>query len=91
MIVYMNGRNATSETVEVAVSDLRAKLSDYLEIAGRGGTVVVTSRGKPVARLVAPEASKRVPWGELRGKIWMSPDFDEPDEGLFDIMENGPI
>jgi hypothetical protein len=24
-------------------------------------------------------------------QIWMSPDFDEPDRGLVDLMENGPI
>lgn len=29
--------------------------------------------------------------GLLREKIWMAPDFDEPDEELIDLMENGPI
>lgn len=29
--------------------------------------------------------------GSLRDKIWMAPDYDEPDKELVDLMENGPI
>jgi prevent-host-death family protein len=38
--------------MEVAVSTLRAELSDWLERVRGGEEVVVTERGKPVARLV---------------------------------------
>jgi hypothetical protein len=47
---------------------------------------------KPVARLVPVQRAlpDRVPGG-WKGKIWMAPDFDEPDEELINLMENGPI
>ena len=44
------------------------------------------SQPKPSRKRV----EKRTPGG-LEGKIWMSPDFDEPDEGLMDLIENSKI
>jgi prevent-host-death family protein len=38
--------------VNVAVSDLRAHLSEWLERARQGEEVIVTDRGLPVARLL---------------------------------------
>jgi hypothetical protein len=36
-----------------------------------------------VAKIIAyaPERKRRIP-GDLEGKIWMSEDFDEPDEEI---------
>jgi prevent-host-death family protein len=36
----------------VSVAKLKAELSRYLDIARAGGEVIVTDRGKPVARIV---------------------------------------
>lgn len=41
----------------VGVADLKAKLSEYLRIARKGGEVVVMDREQPVARIVAYETS----------------------------------
>jgi prevent-host-death family protein len=41
-----------NSAMDVAVSDLRANLSSWLERARAGEDVVVTERGVPVARLV---------------------------------------
>jgi len=38
--------------MDVAVSDLRAHLSEWLERAREGSEVVITDRGMPVARLL---------------------------------------
>jgi len=38
--------------MEVAITDLRAHLSEWLERARAGGEVIVTDRGVPVARLL---------------------------------------
>jgi prevent-host-death family protein len=38
--------------MDVAVSELRANLSDYLDRVEAGEEIVVTDRGKPVARMV---------------------------------------
>ena len=43
--------------MDVAVSDLRAHLSEWLERARDGEEVVVTERGVPVARLLGIGAS----------------------------------
>ena len=32
-------------------------------------------------------AGSRMPGG-MEGKIWMSPDFDDPDEELIELIEN---
>ena len=43
--------------MEVAVTELRAHLSEWLSLVREGGEVVVTERGVPVARLSAVGSS----------------------------------
>jgi prevent-host-death family protein len=43
-----------------AVSQLKARLSEYLNQVKAGGEILITDRGKPVARLV-PIARSQVP------------------------------
>ena len=38
--------------MDVGVRELNAKLSEYLAVAAAGEDIVVTDRGRPVARLV---------------------------------------
>lgn len=40
----------------VGVAEAKAKLSELLELVGRGQRIVVAKRGKPVAVLAPPEA-----------------------------------
>jgi prevent-host-death family protein len=44
--------------MEASVRELKTRLSHYLKLAGRGEPVTVTSRGRPIARLVPPAAQK---------------------------------
>lgn len=46
-----------SSHMDVAVTELRAHLSDWLERARAGGEVVITDRGIPVARLVGLDST----------------------------------
>lgn len=46
-----------TSVMDVAISDLRANLSEWLKRAREGNEVVVTERGVPVARLVGIQAS----------------------------------
>jgi prevent-host-death family protein len=39
----------------VGSRELKNRLGRYLGLVGRGETIIVTDRGKPVARLVPPE------------------------------------
>jgi prevent-host-death family protein len=43
--------------MDVAVSELRAHLSDYLDRAREGAEVVITDRGMPIARLLGVTAT----------------------------------
>ena len=44
-------------SVDVAISELRAHLSDYLDRASEGDEIVVTDRGVPIARLTGLTAT----------------------------------
>ena len=46
-----------TQPIEVGVRDLKNNLSRYLERVGDGEEILVTDRGKPVARVVRVDAS----------------------------------
>ncbi len=63
----------------VDVDEAKAKLSELLDEALAGGEVVIARRGKPVVRQVrVAEPRPRAIAGRLKGRVWMSPDFDAP-------------
>ena len=43
----------------VGIYDAKAKLSQLIEAVAAGSEVVITKRGKPVARLVPPETPRK--------------------------------
>lgn len=62
-------------TVEVGIRQLKLQLSRYLDSVGKGETITVTDRGKPVARIVpirstelSPELKRLVEAGLLIDK-----------------------
>lgn len=63
----------------VNVDEAKTQLADLLAIASKGGEIIITQNGKPLARLVpiAQPSKKRIA-GLNRGSIWTSKDFDEP-------------
>jgi len=70
-----------SETV--TVTEAKTQLSRLIERVSDGEEIVIRRGSRPVAKLVgydAPPVPRRM--GGLRGRIWMSDDFDEPDEEL---------
>ena len=69
--------------------DAKTQLSSLVEMAAAGEEIVIAKNGKPMARLVAfKSAIKRKP-GRLKGKIWMSKDFDAPMPDLIAAFEAG--
>jgi len=50
-----------------SVADLKARLSEFIAAAKRGEDVIITDRGKPVARLTAlpDQAGIEAHWAEL--------------------------
>jgi prevent-host-death family protein len=77
---------------QVNIYEAKSQLSRLVEEVEAGDEIIIARAGRPVARLVPLQRSShdRTP-GSLRGKIWMAPDFDEPDDQLIDLMENGPV
>lgn len=77
---------------QVNVYEAKTQLSKLLEQVEGGDEIVIARHGRPVARLV-PLQRTGAPreLGTLRGRIWIAPDFDEPDPELEDLFYNGPI
>lgn len=63
---------------QVNVYEAKTHLSQLLEEVEAGDEVVIARNGRPVARLVPLQRTrrKRVP-GSLKGKVWIADDFDD--------------
>lgn len=58
--------------------EAKTQLSALVDAAAAGDEIIISKNGRPMARLVAfKSVAKRKP-GRLKGKIWMSDDFDAP-------------
>lgn len=64
--------------MEVNIYAAKTHLSRLINQVSAGGEVVITRHGRPVARLVAAEDKPKRKLGTLKGKVWMSEDFDAP-------------
>ncbi len=63
----------------VKVHEAKTNFSKLLKAVEEGDEVIVHRGDEPVARLVRYEDDERRPrFGSLKGKIWMSDDFDDP-------------
>jgi prevent-host-death family protein len=72
---------------EVKVTELRQNLPEYLAKVARGQRVRVTSRGRVIAELTPPSASRRdveAARARLRGTVLK---YDKPTEPMIDPGE----
>jgi prevent-host-death family protein len=66
--------------MNIPIAEAKAKFSELVKRAEAGEEVLVTRHGKVVARLLPPEYTeedKPSLIGALKGKVWISDDFDE--------------
>jgi antitoxin (DNA-binding transcriptional repressor) of toxin-antitoxin stability system len=64
----------------VNTHEAKTNLSKLIAAARKGEEIVICQAGKPVARLTAFQAERRVPQlGMWRDKIKLSPDWDSPE------------
>ena len=68
-----------SEPHTVNLYEAKTRLSELVDRAAEGETIVIAKAGTPMARLVPlpPEPPKRAPGG-WKGQIWIADDFDDP-------------
>ncbi len=79
--------------MQVNMHEAKSQLSRLGKLAWAGEEVVIAKAGEPYLRLEPYREKKLEPrkLGGLEGKIWMAPDFDEPDEELFEELMNSKI
>ena len=58
--------------------EAKTQLSALVDQAAAGEEIIIAKNGKPMAKLVAIEQRPLRKPGRLKGKIWMSKDFDAP-------------
>ncbi len=77
---------------KVNMHEAKSQLSRLGKLAWAGEEVVIAKAGEPYLRL-EPYRERLVErqLGGLEGKIWLSPDFDDPDEELMDLLETSQI
>ncbi|HEX4774422.1 MAG TPA: type II toxin-antitoxin system Phd/YefM family antitoxin [Candidatus Saccharimonadales bacterium] len=73
----------------INVHDLKTNYSKYLDKVISGEEILLGKHGKAVAKIVPLSQTKkpRVP-GALKGKIWISDDFDTPMIELWGMVGN---
>lgn len=70
--------------------EAKTQLSALVDQAAAGEEIIIAKNGKPMAMLVPYRKPRRKP-GRLKGKIWMSDDFDAPMPEIEAAFENSII
>ena len=78
--------------IKVNMHQAKSQLSKLGKLAWEGEEIVIARAGDPWLHLTPyrERVEARKPGG-LEGEIWMSPDFDEEDEELIELIENSKI
>lgn len=85
---------------QVSLNEAKTKLSQLVEDAARGEEIVIAKNGKPLVKLVpAVPANAAAPpvvkgkrkLGQLRGKVWLAPDFDAYDAEIEKLFYEGDL
>lgn len=76
-----SGRPGMSEAEHYSFADLSDSEEEIRAKLEAGDELVVDSRGEPLAKLIPFRGNvERKGQGAWEGKVWVSDDFDEPDE-----------
>lgn len=64
-------------TASFNIYEAKSHLSELVERAANGEEIVISKRGKPLARL-SPVEREEPKFGVLKGQLTVPPDFDAP-------------
>lgn len=67
--------------------DLIVRLKARAKASGRSAE----AEHRAILRDALGGSSLRVPYGDMRGQIWIADDFDDTPQDIIDAMENGPV
>ena len=75
--------------MQVNMHEAKTQLSRLAERVWEGEEVIIAKAGKPYLRLVPfrPRAQAAQSSGDLKGQIWIAPDFDETPEEVIKAFE----
>lgn len=80
----------TDHMQRVGVRDLKASLSRYLDVVKEGGSVLVTERGRPIARIVPVAIPEHIAELMTRGTVtWSGSRFRPPRRVV--TLKPGPL
>ena len=78
--------------MQVNMHEAKSQLSRLGKLAWEGEEIVIARAGEPWLRLTPyRERLEERKMGGMEGQFWMSPDFDEVDEELLELIENPKI
>ena len=78
--------------MQVNMHEAKSQLSRLGKLAWEGEEIVIARAGEPWLRLTPyRERMEERKMGGMEGQFWMSPDFDEVDEELLELIENPKI
>lgn len=76
----------------INIHQAKTNLSKLIQKTLNGEDVVIAKAGKPVVKLVVyKEKLKPRKFGLLKGKIWVSDDFDDEDPEINKMFYEGDI
>ena len=76
--------------MQVNLYEAKTRLSELVDQAHAGETVIIAKAGKPMAKLVPLSAGPKakIKFGLMKGEFVESPDFDDPlPDELLDLFE----
>ena len=74
------------------IHEAKTNLSKLIEKTLNGEEIIIAKAGKPVAKLSSYKKKlKPRKGGLLKGKIWISDDFDDEDEEINKLFYEGEI
>jgi prevent-host-death family protein len=68
--------------IVVNMHQAKSRLSELVRRVESGEKVLLARNGEPVAELIPATSPQKREGGFLKGQIWISPDFDEPDSEI---------
>lgn len=71
-----------AKVAQVNMHQAKSQLSSLVSRSLKGEKIVIAKDGEPLVKLVPvpkkQKSKKKIEFGQLRGQIWISDDFDSP-------------